>query len=291
MAAVGRPRGAPYEWGTAPRQRPERRWTQPTWLENAVATPLADQRPAIAVVIDDLGLNRHSTAAINRLKGPLSLAFLPYAGALDQQTRAAHDAGHELLLHVPMEPVGREWPGPNALVTSLSPDELVSRLRHHLRSFRGFVGINNHMGSLFTADRARMRLVMAELRQRDLLFLDSRTSAASVAANEATHQGVPAISRDVFLDNEIDLNYVRRQLATAERVARRNGVAVAMGHPHDATLEALRGWLPTLEERGFVLIPVSAAVARKACANGTLGNSSACGHYVSAQVSPDQVSR
>jgi uncharacterized protein len=254
----------------------------PTWLRNAVAAPVSDGRPLIAMVIDDLGLRRANTAALIEMPGPLTLAFLPYASALEQQTEAARAAGHELLVHVPMEAAGHEWPGPNALLGTLTPPELLSRLRAQLRSFRGFVGVNNHMGSLLTADRAGMALVMAELRERDLLFLDSRTTAKSVAAHEAQRLGVPNAARDVFLDNELGLEYVRHQLRQTEQIARRRGSAVAIGHPHDVTIEALRGWLPTLEERGFALVPVSAVVARESCANGLLASLAACGRYVSA---------
>ena len=254
----------------------------PTWLRNAVATPGDDGRPAIAVVIDDLGLNRRGTAALNRLKGPLTLSFLPYAGALEEQARAGRAAGHELMLHIPMEPTGHEWPGPNALLSSLAPRDLVSRLRAELLSFPGFVGINNHMGSLLTAERSPMALVMAELRSRGLLFLDSRTTAQSVAASEARRAGVAHAVRDVFLDNVTDLAAIRRQLALTEQIARRSGSAVAIGHPHDATIEALRGWLPTLEQRGFVLVPISTIVARQSCADGLLNAPVACGLHVSA---------
>jgi len=254
----------------------------PTWLRNAVATPLSDGRPMIAMVIDDLGLRRANTAALIAMPGPLTLAFLPYADALEPQTRAARAAGHELLVHVPMEATGHEWPGPNALLSSLSPAEMLARLRAQLRSFPDFVGVNNHMGSLLTADHSEMALVMAELRSRELLFLDSRTTAKSVAAREAQRLGVPHAERDVFLDNELGLDYVRRQLVQAEQLARRRGYAVAIGHPHDVTIEALRGWLPTLKERGFALVPISAVVARESCANGLLTSPSACGHYLSA---------
>ncbi len=263
----------------APDQRDER---APTWLRNAVTPPIIDDRPEIAIVIDDLGLNRHNTAAVNTLKAPLTLAFLPYAGALEQQAEAARAAGHELMLHVPMEPVGTDWPGPDALLGSLSPSDLLSRFRTQLRSFRGFVGVNNHMGSLLTADRSKMDELMTELKARGLLFVNSRTTSKSVAATEAQRLGVPHTERDVFLDNEADLNAIRRQLAATERIARRRGVAVAIGHPHDLTIEALRSWLPTLEERGFALVPISTVVARESCAHGLLTVANACGRYVSA---------
>jgi uncharacterized protein len=254
----------------------------PTWLRNAVA-PVADSRPAIAVVIDDLGLNRRGTAALNHLRAPLTLAFLPYAPGLGEQTAAARAAGHELLVHVPMEPRSEDWPGPNALTSQLGPAELASRLRSHLRSFRGFVGVNNHMGSLLTTDPARMAILMAELRQRDLLFLDSRTTADSVAAREAERSQVPFAERDVFIDNDLDLQSVLRALAQAENIARRQGHAVAMGHPHNVTIEALKRWLPGLDARGVALAPISAIVARQSCASGLILVGNACARYAVAE--------
>jgi uncharacterized protein len=249
---------------SAPRSEPAIGYL-PAWLRYAAVPPAQDERPMIAVVIDDLGLNRRNTAALNHLQAPLTLAFLPYAGALEEQAKAGRAAGHELIVHMPMQPLGRDWPGPNALLASLGEDEFVRRLREGLDKFPGFVGINNHMGSLLTTDAGLMSLVMAELRRRDLLFLDSKTTSESVALREARRHGVPAVQRDVFLDNEINLAYIQRQMATTESVAKRNGMAVAIGHPHDLTIEALRRWLPTLERRGFRLVPVSTVVARASC--------------------------
>ncbi|HZA66241.1 MAG TPA: divergent polysaccharide deacetylase family protein [Geminicoccaceae bacterium] len=248
----------------------------PAWLQNAVA-PVIDDRPAIAVVIDDLGLNRKGTEAVSRLDGPLTLSFLPYAANLGEQTRAARAAGHELLVHVPMEPLGAAWPGPNALLSSLEPAEFLARLRSQLHRFRGFVGINNHMGSLLTTDRERMALVMAELRRQDLLFLDSRTTPASVAADAAARYGVPHAVRDVFVDSP--LASIAQQLAEVEEIAARRGIAVAIGHPHDRTIEALRRWLPTLEAKGFALVPISTVVARHACAGEAPSFADACAPF------------
>jgi uncharacterized protein len=249
---------------TVPRQEPAIGFL-PAWLRHAAVPPTYDERPMIAVVVDDLGLNRRNTAALNQLKAPLTLAFLPYAGALEEQAQAGRAAGHELIVHVPMQPLGRDWPGPNALLASLGEEEFVRRLQENLDRFSGFVGINNHMGSLLTTDPELMGLVMAEMRRRDLLFLDSKTTPDSVALQQARRHGVPAVQRDVFLDNEINHSYVQRQLAATEVVARRNGMAVAIGHPHDVTIEALRRWLPTLERRGFRLVPLSTIVARTSC--------------------------
>jgi len=247
----------------------EERGGLPAWVENAVTPPQAEDRPMIAVVLDDLGLNRRNTARLNQLPGPLTLAFLPYAGDIERQTRAARAAGHELMLHMPMEPIGQAFPGPDALLTSLAPDEFTERLRNNLDRFSGFVGLNNHMGSRLTADEEHMALVMAELRRRDLLFLDSKTTARSVASDEADQQGVPSVERDVFLDNKIDREHIALQLARTEQIARQRGLAVAIGHPHDVTISALRQWLPTLEERGFALVPISTIVAQQNCAGAT----------------------
>jgi polysaccharide deacetylase 2 family uncharacterized protein YibQ len=185
---------------------------------------------------------------------------------LAQQAELARAAGHELLLHVPMEPIGQEWPGPRALLTSFGRHELVSRLRAHLLRLPGFVGINNHMGSRLTADRDHMTWVMAELHARQLLFIDSLTTPRSVATDEARRQGVPYARRDVFLDNEPSADRILDRLAEVERIAKRKGHAMAIGHPHRATIEALRHWLPRLQERGLILVPVSAIVVRRACA-------------------------
>jgi polysaccharide deacetylase 2 family uncharacterized protein YibQ len=257
----------------------------PAWLRNAVPST-NDGRPAIAVVIDDMGFNRRAAAVLNRLPGPLTLAFLPYATKLDEQSRAARAAGHELLVHVPMEPRGQESPGPNALTSQLDSAELISRLRTQLRSFRGFVGINNHMGSLLTADPGRMTILMAELRRQGLLFLDSRTTSQSVAAREAARIGVPHALRDVFIDHNLDRASVLRALERVARIALDQGHAVAIGHPHDVTIAALEAWLPTLEARNIALVPISAIVARRSCASGTFLVANACARYAVGSPAP-----
>ncbi len=253
---------------------PRREWapgTQPPWLRYAAvaANPL-DSRPVVAVVLDDLGLRRRLTTEIIGLPGPLTLAFLPYAGGVEKQAEAARRAGHELLVHVPMEPLGSEDPGPQALLTSLSDDEFLRRLRRDLARFDGYVGVNNHMGSKATADSRKMALIMRELGDRGLLFLDSRTTPLSVAGAQALRHGVPHAGRDVFLDNIADVGHITEQLRHVEAIARRTGAAVAIGHPYPETVAALSEWLPTLERRGFNLVPVTAVVAQRVCRDGTL---------------------
>ena len=250
-AAVGPPRPI----------RPEQRGEQAPWRRYAVAAPARAGRAAVAVVLDDLGLDRRRTARAIGLPGPLTLSFLPYAGELAQQAEAGRRAGHELMLHLPMEAESqRISPGPNALRTGLDPAELLDLLAWNLGRFNGYVGVNNHMGSRFTADARGMRTVLAELERRGLMFLDSRTSAHTVGYRLGAELGLPVAQRDVFLDNVLTADRVNDQLAEVERIAKRHGQAIAIGHPHDATLDALAEWLPHLEARGLVLVPITALV-------------------------------
>ncbi len=236
----------------------------PLWLQNAVAVPDPGRRPMIAIVIDDMGLNRRNSERAVHLPAPLTLAYLTYAEDLSGQTAAARRAGHELLVHMAMEPLdGYIDSGPDVLETGAPPGRLMAQLRHNLAAFDGYVGINNHMGSRFTSSEPEMRLVLAELKHRGLLFLDSRTIASSVGAPVAAQLGLPFAERDVFLDNVQSADAVDARLAEVERIASSRGYAIAIGHPHDATIAALAAWLPTLQQRGFALVPVSAIVKRR----------------------------
>ena len=225
------------------------------------ATGLPD-RPKIAIVIDDLGIDLGRGARILALPAPLTVAYLPYADNLADQTAAARRAGHELFLHLPMDPKNREItdPGPNALLVDLDIGELRRRLDWNLSRFDGYVGVNNHMGSRFTNDASALATVMTELNRRGLLFLDSRTSAASVALTQARRDGVPSVARDVFIDHIGTPDAVRAALAKVEDIARHRGYAVAIGHPRDVTIDALSMWLPEVERRGFRLVTVSTLV-------------------------------
>lgn len=230
------------------------------WLKNAVPSPVVGGRPMIAIVIDDLGVDRKRTGKISDLPGPLTTAFLSYARDVGVQARAARANGHELLVHVPMEPSVDMDPGEGALLISMTPETVAETLREDLAKFDGYVGINNHMGSRFTEDEPRMRVVISALKDRGLLWLDSRTTARSAGGDLARQMGVPYAERNIFLDNEETLPAIQAQLAEVEKTARKHGYAIAIGHPHDATIEALSRWLPSLERKGLVLVPLSAIV-------------------------------
>ena len=231
------------------------------WRRFAQASPEANGRPTITVVLDDLGVDRKRTARAIGLPAPLTLSFLTYASGLERQAASARDSGHELLVHVPMEPVGKNVdPGPNVLEIGMDSDVIRQRLDWGLNRFSAYVGVNNHMGSRFTANRDGMAVVMAELKRRGLLFLDSRTTGATVGPALAREYQVPLAQRNVFLDNVNTIAAVNARLEETEELARRRGFAVAIGHPRDATLKALEKWLAALPERGFVLVPLSAII-------------------------------
>ena len=236
-----------------------------TWRLYAVGVPPDDSsRPKIAIIIDDMGVDKVRTARTIGLPGPLTMSFLPYARDLPTQTAAARKAGHELMMHMPMQPLSNSInPGPNALMVDLSDMEIQKRLNVNLSRFSGFVGINNHMGSKFTADTGAMSLVMLELRRRGLLFVDSMTSPQSVGVAVAHRMGVPALPRDVFLDHSSDPALIGAQLVKLEALAISKGAAVAIGHPRDATIAALSKWLPKLSSRGIALVPISAVIDMK----------------------------
>ncbi|RIW07353.1 divergent polysaccharide deacetylase family protein [Azospirillum brasilense] len=244
----------------APLEPPKVAPGSPLWKKNALPFRAPPGKPAIAIVIDDMGVDRKRSNRAVSLPAPLTLAWLPYAHELPAQARAARAAGHELMLHLPMEPSGAADPGPQALRVSLDKGEILRRTKAALDSFDGYVGVNNHMGSRFTADSAAMAPVLGEIARRGLLWLDSRTTAKSAGLTLARELQMPFAGRDIFLDNEMTVTAVRGQLAKTEQVARKQGYAIAIGHPHDATIDALASWMPEVQKRGFVLVPVSAVV-------------------------------
>ncbi len=238
--------------------------SDPPWRKYAALAPPFEGKPLIALVIDDVGLSQGRVEELSELPGLMTLAFLPYASKLQSKAEYARERGHEIMLHLPMEPLDHSTnPGPDALLLGLSPDELTRRVKKNLDSFDGYVGVNNHMGSRFTANSDAMTLVMDILAERGLLFLDSKTTASSVGYRFAVSRGMPSAKRDIFIDNVIEEEAILKQLRKVEDISSRKGLAIAIGHPHKATLSVLRNWLPEAQKRGFVFVPISAVMALK----------------------------
>ena len=234
------------------------------WLRNAVTMPRPTGRPMIAIVIDDVGINQKRTRRTIDLPAPLTLSFIPYGYNLRTLVASARKAGHEILVHIPMEPIDRKWnPGPNALLTSHDEAEILRRLRWGLDQFDGYVGISNHMGSKFTAWRPGMTTVLREIRSRGLLFLDSWTSNRSLAFSMSREINIPSVARDIFIDHDISRGEIKDNLGRLERIARRRGFAIGIGHPHDLTTSILAEWIDQVRLRGVDLVPISSIVRRR----------------------------
>jgi polysaccharide deacetylase 2 family uncharacterized protein YibQ len=224
--------------------------------------PIASHRPVIAICIDDLGEDLAGTDKAMALPKDVALSFLPYADATPFLAQAASRRGHLVLAHVPMQALNGKDPGPMGLKPQMTRDEIARRLGWNLARVPGLVGINNHEGSRFTADTAALEPVMATLKARHLFFFDSRTGPQSAVAAAARDAGVMTGARDIFLDDDPRPLAVSAELEMLAREARRSGVAIAIGHPHDVTLKLLAQWLA--QDHGVTLVPLDEAIRLKA---------------------------
>jgi polysaccharide deacetylase 2 family uncharacterized protein YibQ len=224
--------------------------------KHAPATPAT---PSIAIVIDDMGWELPIATDLLALDQPLSFAVLPQAPYQLNIVQAAQQHKRELLLHLPMEPHGypRVNPGPHALLGNMEPQQMVTLLQEALKSLPQVVGVNNHMGSSLTENPQAMRVVMHELKQRDLFFLDSRTSATSQAYQIAREMGIPTAKRHVFLDNDVQQSQIVAQLHRLAEMASQQGYAIGIGHPYPETLRALKDTLPLIRQAGIQIVPIS----------------------------------
>lgn len=242
----------------------------PRWRINAQpAPPVPAGFAKLAIVIDDMGLDpSHTHTAMQVLPSPTTFAFLPYGKYSAPLAADAHAAGHEILVHVPMEPLARVGtatpsPGPRALRVEQTSATVAANLAQHLAPFRNMaVGANNHMGSRFTQWPDGMRTVLQTLQDNGMLFLDSVTTAHTATRAAAEGLGLPLLRRNVFLDDQPDPAVVQAQLERAIAMARRNGSAIAIGHPHPSTLTVLAERLPQLAAEHVVLVPLTALISQ-----------------------------
>ena len=218
-------------------------------------------RHVIAICIDDLGEDIAGTDRAMALPPQVALSFLPFADATPFLAAEAGRKGHTILAHVPMQAVSAIDPGPMALNVGMTPAEIARRVNYAINRVPDIAGINNHEGSRFTADAAGLVPVVAQLKARDLFFFDSRTGPQSKVAIVAEAAGVMTAGRDIFLDDDASPAAVAAQLEALERQAKRGGVAIAIGHPHDVTLRMLAAWLG--RDHGVTLVPLADAMRLK----------------------------
>ncbi len=232
-----------------------------SWRVYARPFDESDERPRIAIVITGLGINTRTTqTAVQGLPGQVTLAFVPYADRLPRWVALARAAGHEVMLAVPMEPIDfpQQDPGPQALLMSLTPGDNLKRLEWALSRATGYIGITNFLGSAFTRSRKQMRALMHSLKARGLMFLDSYSAPASAASDLAGEIGVPWANNEVFIDDKTSVMAIDARLEKVEHIAREEGFAIAIGNGYPITIERVAKWASKIEQRGFVLVPISA---------------------------------
>ena len=216
--------------------------------------------PVIALIIDDLGNQGAQGSRVVRLPGPVACSFLPHAPFTTRLARQAHLLNKEVMLHLPMQADGHEQAldETGVLTLDMTQHQFLTALQDDLEAVPHVSGINNHMGSLLTRSHEQMTWLMQSISaQGSLFFVDSRTTDETVAGSLARAYGIPSSERNVFLDNVPDPEAIRAQFRRLLEMARRQGTALGIGHPHEATLEVLRDEIGRLEKQGVELIPVA----------------------------------
>lgn len=238
--------------------------TKPS-AEPAPASDDPAERPAIAILIDDVGHSLTRGRRLLALPVPVALAILPHTQAARTLAEEAALRGRTAILHQPMENGAGMSIGPGGLYSGMPAAELQQVLRSNLDSLEHISGLNNHMGSRLTAERAAMDQVMQVLRERGLFFIDSRTTHLTQAAFAAEAAGVPHLSRNVFLDNERNAEAIGRAFDRALEVARREGKALVIGHPYPQTLDFLERRLggDLMAEEGVQVVDVVELLRRE----------------------------
>ena len=240
-----------------PAEYPQKQYTTSSNGKQVTAVlQKSSSKGLLAIVVDDMGSSMKEVQELAAINMPLTFAIIPGLPKAKAVADYAHARGRDVIIHIPMEPQG--YPAQrveaNALLMSSSAEEIESRIKDFIREIPFVIGANNHMGSRFTESEVQMKPVIATLKENGLFFLDSRTSPKSVGQKIASAMGVRTASRSVFLDNEQSVEAVKRELESAARIAGKRGGAIAICHPHSATIQALRETMPKLAAEGTVFV-------------------------------------
>lgn len=220
--------------------------------------------PMIAIIIDDLGYRENEDYQAINLPGSLTFAVLPHTPHATSLAQRAHRNGKEILLHLPMESNLGHQLGPGGLTTNMPRRQLITELSKDLSAVPHIAGVSNHMGSRLGASRRTLSWIMQFIGTNygGLYFVDSRTSPDSLIAQIAAANGIPSITRDIFLDNEPTPSAIKQQFSRLISLAKRRGGALAIGHPHPSTIAVLRHELKRLPHHGVQLVPASALLGQ-----------------------------
>ena len=216
--------------------------------------------PRVAIIIDDMGSSKRRARELINLEAPITLSFFPLSRNSRKLAQEASEKGKEVILHMPMEPHGFPEinPGKGALLMSMAEGELHRQIHENLEAIPFIKGVNNHMGSRFMEDDQRVSILIKELKERNLFFLDSRTTPKTVGYRIAKKMGIKTGQRDVFLDNNsYDEAEIKKNILALAKIAKTEGKAIGIGHPHPATIKSLREMIPKLKKRGVEIVPLS----------------------------------
>jgi len=223
-------------------------------FSDAVANP----QPTISIIIDDVGDNKNLGYRAARLHKDIALSVLPHTPFSNEIAKFGHQQGMDILLHQPMQSfTNNDLLGPGALLQNMNRQQFAKILDDNINAIPFIVGINNHMGSLLTTDQQKMNWLMAELKHRDLFFIDSRTTNKSIANKTAHYWQLPTMNRRIFLDHTDDPEAIAKQFKRLVYFAKKYGHAIAIGHPKRNTLRFLEQELPSLSDKGISLISPS----------------------------------
>lgn len=217
--------------------------------------------PKVAFIIDDLGYEIEVAKKMLELEFPLTLSILPFLKYSEYMAEEGKKNNQEIMLHLPMEPNDSSIdPGPGAIKSYMSEEEIRQAVRGSIFDFPYVIGMNNHMGSKITEDREIMKIILEEIKRYNLFFIDSMTSKNSIAYQVAQEMGVKTAVRAVFLDNENDMEYIKGQMLEVQKIALRDGEAIAIGHSRINTFYVLKRMIPELIRAGIEIVPVSELV-------------------------------
>ena len=218
--------------------------------------PLPQGKGELAIIIDDMGQNQSGTAELLNIDRPLTFSFLPHTPAFRREVSEVKDKGQEVFLHLPMQPLPATGanPGPDAITTAMTDDQIKARVKELAATLPEAKGVNNHMGSLATADPRVMQDVVTILKTLGLPFVDSRTQPKSIGFETARAAGLPTAANSLFIDREHTVEAVKARLREAALLAQRHGSAIVIGHPHPVVAQAIREMIPLLDQAGVKLV-------------------------------------
>lgn len=214
----------------------------------------------IAIVLDDWGYNLNNAQELYGIKQRLTIAILPQLPFSRELAQDARTKGREIILHLPLEPYEHNGLEQNTIMTGMDEKQIAAIMESSLKDVLYAKGINNHMGSKATEDYKTMEIILRQIKQKRLYFLDSFTSPNSICREVAGRIGARYIRRDVFLDNREDEEYIRKQLNKLKNKAAKLGAAIGIGHDRKVTLRVLKEELPKIEQEGFRFVFVSELV-------------------------------